>query len=234
MKVCTFRINEICPGKHNLKDPRLDHAHTLVEAKKKVHAQIETVEEKDLSVSEAILVRRANVEDLILKDLELIDARLGRDPDETEQASLIRLYAELESGKTVREATLDEADRTTLSIHSFVTDRPIIVVTEEDLVAADELLLRVYREAGYISFLTVGGSENRAWKIRQGTSAWEAAGVVHSDMQRGFIRAEIISYEDFVAAGGETEAKREGKQRLERKTYIIQDYDLVNFRFNKS
>jgi ribosome-binding ATPase YchF (GTP1/OBG family) len=79
----------------------------------------------------------------------------------------------------------------------------------------------------------VGGKENRAWLIKQGSTAWEAAGTIHSDMQKGFIRAEIIGYGDFIVAGGETEAKRAGKQRLEIKTYVMQDYDLVNFRFTK-
>ena len=76
-------------------------------------------------------------------------------------------------------------------------------------------------------------SPGAAWAIRAGTTAWDAAGSIHTDIQKGFIRAEIISFADFIAAGGETEAKRAGKQRLELKTYVMQDYDLVNFRFNK-
>ena len=63
--------------------------------------------------------------------------------------------------------------------------------------------------------------------------AWEAAGTIHTDIQKGFIRAEVTSFADFIEAGGETQAKRAGKQRLELKNYVVQDYDLVNFRFNK-
>jgi ribosome-binding ATPase YchF (GTP1/OBG family) len=66
-----------------------------------------------------------------------------------------------------------------------------------------------------------------------GITALEAAGTIHTDLQKGFIRAEIIGFEDFISAGGETQAKRAGKQRLETKQYIMQDYDVVNFRFNK-
>jgi ribosome-binding ATPase YchF (GTP1/OBG family) len=88
-------------------------------------------------------------------------------------------------------------------------------------------------ESGYICFLTVGGVENRAWLIKNGTTALDAAGAIHTDIQKGFIRAEIISYADMIAAGGETEAKRANKQRLETKTYVMQDCDLTNFRFNK-
>ena len=94
-------------------------------------------------------------------------------------------------------------------------------------------MVRAFKESGYISFLTVGGKENRAWPVRTGTTAWEAGGTIHTDIQKGFIRAEIISFADFVEAGGETQAKRAGKQRLELKTYVMQDYDLTNFRFNK-
>jgi ribosome-binding ATPase YchF (GTP1/OBG family) len=103
----------------------------------------------------------------------------------------------------------------------------------EDLQNPEALLLRAFADAGYISFLTVGGKENRAWPIRRGMTAWEAAGTIHTDIQKGFIRAEVISFADFVAAGGETQAKRAGKQRLELKPYLVQDYDLMNFRFNK-
>ena len=104
---------------------------------------------------------------------------------------------------------------------------------EAELTAPDALMVRAFKESGYVSFLTVGGKENRAWPIRAGTTAWEAGGTIHSDIQKGFIRAEIISFADFLQAGGETQAKRAGKQRLELKTYVMQDYDVVNFRFNK-
>ena len=95
------------------------------------------------------------------------------------------------------------------------------------------LILRAYAASGHISFLTVGGKENRAWTIRAGTTAWDAAGAIHSDIQKGFIRVEVISYADLVEHGGETGAKRAGRQRLEGKTCVLQDYDVVNFRFNK-
>ena len=120
-----------------------------------------------------------------------------------------------------------------VAAHSFWTNKPICIATPEDLTKPDELLLRAFAEGGFISFLTVGGKENRAWAIRKGITAWEAAGSIHTDMQKGFIRAEIISFADFEAAGGETQAKRAGKLRLETKQYIMQDCDITSFRFNK-
>ncbi|MDJ0956133.1 MAG: redox-regulated ATPase YchF [Arenicellales bacterium] len=82
------------------------------------------------------------------------------------------------------------------------------------------------------TFLTAGPKEARAWTVRTGTRAPQAAGVIHTDFERGFIRAEVISYEDYVALGGEQGAKEAGKMRLEGKDYVIQDGDVVHFRFN--
>ena len=140
---------------------------------------------------------------------------------------------QLEADRTVFEAGLDAAEREVLSMHSFWTDKPIVVAAPEELADPDPLLRRTFRESGHICFLTVGGKENRAWPIRSGSTAWEAAGTIHTDMQKGFIRAEVISYADFSQAGGEVQAKRAGKQRLEVKDYVMQDFDVVNFRFSR-
>jgi hypothetical protein len=233
MKICLYGITGIVVGKHNLKDPRLDAVDRLVEAKKKTYIQVETVDAKALVEADALLVDASGLTDLILRDLEFIETRLGREPSAAEKEALTRLGALLEKEVTVREAPLSEADRGALSIHSFVTSKPVVVAAAGELDAPEGLLMRAHREAGYVSFLTVGGKENRAWEIRAGTKAWEAAGVIHSDIQKGFIRAEIIAFQDLVDAGGETQAKRAGKQRLETRDYVMQDYDVVNFRFNK-
>lgn len=84
---------------------------------------------------------------------------------------------------------------------------------------------------GLITFFTVGPKEDRAWTIRRGSTAVEAAGKIHTDMARGFIRAEVIGYSDFVACGSEQAAKEQGKLRLEGKEYIVQDGDILHFRF---
>jgi hypothetical protein len=89
-----------------------------------------------------------------------------------------------------------------------------------------------YALLGLITFFTVGPKEARAWTVRRGASAPEAAGVIHTDFQAGFIRAETISYEDFVACGGEQGAKDAGRMRAEGKDYVVQDGDVFHFRFN--
>ena len=89
-----------------------------------------------------------------------------------------------------------------------------------------------YATLGLISFLTAGDPEVRAWTLRRGAKAIDAAGVVHSDIQRGFIRAEVVSYADFMAAGSMAKAKEDGRVRLEGKEYVVRDGDMLLFRFN--
>jgi len=89
-----------------------------------------------------------------------------------------------------------------------------------------------YDLLGLESFFTVGPDEVRAWTVRRGAFAPEAAGEIHTDLQKGFIRAEVIAYDDLMAAGGMTEAKAKCKYRLEGKEYIVKDGDILNIRFN--
>lgn len=94
------------------------------------------------------------------------------------------------------------------------------------------LIHAAYRTLGYITFFTAGPKEVHAWTTTRGATAPNAAGVIHTDFEKGFIAAEIISYEDYVSCGGEHGAKEKGKMRVEGKEYVMKDGDLVNFRFN--
>ncbi len=96
----------------------------------------------------------------------------------------------------------------------------------------NRLISEAYRLLNYISFLTVGEDEVRAWPLQCGTSAQKAAGKIHSDIERGFIRAEVVAYKDFVAKGTMVAVKAAGLARLEGKEYIVEDGDIINFRFN--
>jgi hypothetical protein len=106
----------------------------------------------------------------------------------------------------------------------------------QDLGIDEPAMNRVVREAyellGLISFFTVGEDEVRAWTIRAGMRAVQAAGKIHSDIERGFIKAETIGYDDFIAAGSMTKAKEKALLRLEGKDYLVLDGDIINFRFN--
>ncbi|MDQ2999134.1 MAG: DUF933 domain-containing protein, partial [Chloroflexota bacterium] len=126
------------------------------------------------------------------------------------------------SGKVEAElAQLDDEDAS-----AFMEDLGISTA------ARDRAISLSYGLLGLISFLTAGPDEVRAWTINRNTPAVEAAGAIHSDIQRGFIRAEIVAYDDLTKAGGMTEAKKLGTVRMEGKTYIVKDGDVCHFLFN--
>jgi ribosome-binding ATPase len=102
----------------------------------------------------------------------------------------------------------------------------------EDASALEEVVRRLSDELGLISFFTAGDKETRAWSLRRGQNALDAAATVHSDLARGFIRVEVIRWDDLVEAGSHAEAARRGLQRLEGKTYVVEDGDVLNVRFN--
>lgn len=119
--------------------------------------------------------------------------------------------------------SLDEADRTELLASYGVTESGL-----------NQLIHAAYDTLGLQSYLTAGDKEVRAWTITKGATAPQAAGVIHGDFERGFIAAEVVTYDDLLAAGSVTAARAAGKVRTEGKTYIMQPDDIVEFRFNVS
>jgi hypothetical protein len=96
----------------------------------------------------------------------------------------------------------------------------------------DQVIRAGYSLLELLTFFTVGKREVRAWTVRAGSTAPQAAGRIHTDFERGFIRAEVTSYDDFVSLGGEQASKEAGKLRLEGKNYIVSEGDIMHFRFN--
>ena len=96
----------------------------------------------------------------------------------------------------------------------------------------DKLIRASYDLLGLLSYLTSGEDETRAWTIKKGTKAPQAAGKIHTDFERGFIRAEVINYQDLLDCGSSAAAKEKGLMRLEGKEYVVQDGDVILFRFN--
>jgi len=233
MKISAFAIPEAVLGKHNVKNDKLDQADKLVSAKKKTYPQVELEGEDAAMEADAIIIPKDAKMDLILRDLDFVETRLSKAPDEKEKIILNKMKTALEKEDFISGVGLSDQEKEVISGYGLLTLKPVVVINKEELENPGVLLARVLAESGFISFLTVGDKENRAWLIKQGTTAWQAAGVIHSDIQQGFIRAEIISFADFISCGGETGAKQAGKMRLEQKEYVMQDADLVNFRFNK-
>jgi ribosome-binding ATPase YchF (GTP1/OBG family) len=138
-------------------------------------------------------------------------------PYEHKNSDMVALAGKIEAEL----AQLDDDDA-----QVFMEDLGITAAARDRVIASSYTLL------GLMSFLTAGPDEVRAWTIRRNTPAVEAAGAIHSDIQRGFIRAEIVAYDDLIRAGGMPEAKKQGTVRMEGKTYIVKDGDVCHFLFN--
>jgi ribosome-binding ATPase len=102
----------------------------------------------------------------------------------------------------------------------------------EGVSALEDVVRRLFASLDLISFFTAGDTETRAWTLRSGETALDAAGAVHTDIARGFIRCEVIQWDDLVACGSHAEARKRGLERLEGKTYVVRDGDVLNIRFN--
>lgn len=233
MKISAFAIDQIALGKQNIKETRLDQADKLVKAKKKTYPQVDLVGQEGAFEADVIIIPAEAKMDLILQDLDFVETRLTKAPPDNEKTILNKMKVALEKEEFISSVGLSAVEKEVISGYGLLTIKPVVVINKEELEDLGSLLAKVVAQSGYICFLTVGDKENRAWLIKQGTTAWESSGAIHSDIQQGFIRAEIISFADFIACGGETQAKQAGKMRLELKDYIMQDADLVNFRFNK-
>src|SRR5258707_1955944 len=127
MKIALFGITDLKVGKHNLKDPRFDQTDKLVEADKKTYAQVDAIGEDQLLDADAILATNDNKADLILKDLEFVETRLGRDPLPAEREALEKIKALLESEKFLFNSGLAPEVFQPVSAHSFYTNKPITV-----------------------------------------------------------------------------------------------------------
>jgi GTP-binding protein YchF len=146
-----------------------------------------------------------------------------------------------DTGKLKKELSLSEHQEI-LPISAKVEEDLISFSAEEAQDYLDELGLKesglnaviraAYRLLGLHTYFTAGPKEARAWTVRIGAKAPEAAGVIHTDFEKGFIKAETISYQDFVDAGGELSAKEKGKMRMEGKDYVVKDGDVMHFKFN--
>lgn len=173
-----------------------------------------------------------NQAQLLTSKKMLYIANVGEDEigdKDNDKVKAIREYAANEDSEVIvisakieeEIATLDDEDK-----EMFLED---LGIEEPGL---DRLIRTTYDLLGLSTYFTAGVQEVRAWTFKQGMTAPQCAGIIHTDFERGFIRAEVTSYDDYVQHGGENGAKEAGRQRLEGKDYIMQDGDIVHFRFN--
>jgi ribosome-binding ATPase YchF (GTP1/OBG family) len=210
---------------------------------------------------DAVADREALVLEMVIADRDHVEGRLERvrtqaksgDPRLREEVvALERVLAHAEDGRPLSEYP-DELPRELEPL----TTKPLVVVEngpagidlklEAELAelppeeaaefrdgpsALESVLRQIFEAADLITFITAGDTETRAWTLRRGENALDAAGEIHTDIARGFIRCEVIRWDDLVEAGSRAEAGRRGLQRVEGRTYVVEDGDVLNVRFN--
>ena len=223
---------ELCLADLDSVEKRLDRvSRTAKSGNKEARAEEAVLEKVKKVVEEAIPARQAELSEdelELIKDLNLLTlkptlyvANVSEDEaataeNDNEYVAKVKEYAQKENAGVV--------------VISAKVESEIAELDEEE---ANEFLSDLgLDESGLNTFLTAGEDECRAWTIKVGTKAPQAAGKIHSDIERGFIRAEIVSYDDLVASGSVAAAREKGQVRVEGKDYIMQDGDVTHFRFN--
>ena len=149
--------------------------------------------------------------------------------DDNEYVKKVKEYAKLENAKVIKVCAKIEEELSQLDDNDH---KDMLEALGIKMSGLDQLIKATYDLLGLATYFTVGKDEVRAWTFRKGMNAKECAGIIHTDFEKGFIRAEIMSYEDLIECGSELKVKEAGKARLEGKDYIMQDGDICHFRFN--
>jgi len=221
-------------GKANIVDERVDRLEEMFDSKKKVYIQAEMIyDPAKISEADGIITDQELKLDLILSDLDFIETRLSRAESEEEKNLLGRLKMELEKENLLNGINLSDSEKKIISSFQLRTIKPVYLAGSEEKENKDAILFKAYYNFGYSSFFTAAEKEARAWSIKNGMAAPEAAGAIHSDIQRGFIRAEVVHFDDLIKSGSLSAARQAGLLKLENKEYVVQDGDWMLFRFNK-
>ena len=220
---------------------RLERAKKLLKGDKSYQTEIDLLEKVRETLEQgkpARILELSEEEKEIIKDsflltmkpiLYVTNVSENEIAEDNEYVKQVREYAKNENAKVIKLCVKIEEELSGLEDNDKKEMLEALGMDESGL---DKVIKESYDLLGLMSFLTAGKPEVRAWTIKKGTKAPEAAGKIHSDIQRGFIRAEVVSYDDLIKLGSLNEAKEKGLVRSEGKDYIMQDGDVVLFRFN--
>lgn len=232
MKIAVLGLEDFSLGKKNLPDERLEKLKESLHPPKATYIEIEFIGEDKLKYADGILAKEDSKLNLIISDLEIIEDRLSKLEEGFEYTLFLRCKENLEKENLLSEITLTPEELKTLSSHNPITLKPITFLDKDKLSSIPEIIQRVYSNLGMICFYTYNEKELRSWPIKKGKTVYEASGLIHSDIQKGFIKAEVVNYEEIIKSGGLNQAKGRGLVRLEEKDYIVKDGDLIQIRFS--
>ena len=224
-------------------EKRLDKAQKMLKADKKYQAEIELIKRIKETLEQgkpARSIEYIEEEKELVKDMFLLTSKpilyitnVSEDeltnPENNEYVKKVQEYAKQENAEVIPVCVKVEEELSGLEEADKAEMLEALRIEESGL---DKLIKKSYDLLGLMSFLTAGEPEVRAWTIKKGTKAPQAAGKIHSDIERGFIKAEVVSYDDLIREGSMVAAREKGLIRSEGKEYIMQDGDIVLFKFN--
>lgn len=224
---------------------RLQKTQKAVKGDKTLAVEVDLIQKAMAVMEEGKSIRTLNLSDEekeLVKSFNLLSSKpiiyvanvseedLANEGNTNSHVESVRKFASTEDAEVVVVSAQIEEEISQLPEEERIEFLRVLGLEKSGL---DKLVQASYRLLGLISFLTAGPPESRAWTIKSGTPAPQAAGKIHSDIERGFIRAEVIAYEDLMEHGGNmASAKEKGLVRIEGKEYIMKDGDVVHFRFN--
>ena len=217
-------------------DKRIDNAKKKIKADKKYQEELDVFEKIKKVLEEGKLAQTISFteeEKEIIKDAFLYVANVSEEQlnnvENDEKVNIVKKYAKEQGAEVIALCVKIEEELASLTDDEEKEMLEALGLKESGL---DKVIKASYDLLGLMSFLTAGEPEVRAWTIKKGTKAPQAAGKIHSDIERGFIKAEVVSYDDLMREGSMVAAKEKGLVRSEGKEYIMQDGDIVLFKFN--
>ena len=185
----------------------------------------------DYEAADAIAISRQRVLDLLIHDIDKLETRRDRTEDPEEQAAIGRVLVELENDVPVCDQTLSDPEREYMRILSPVSLKPTLVI-DSDTIEANDIIPPAMAKAGVMFFYTSGKPEVHAWFVDCGSDAVTCAGKIHSDLARGFVKAEIVPVDDLLKCHSLQDARKQGLTRLVDHDFVIPDHTVIDIRFN--
>ena len=224
-----FTALELPEGKIKYIDQKLIALEKKCEPDKVSPFFVEFIKDQ-LVQTDALVFAKKNILDLLILDMEKCEARLINSDDTGEKEFLKKCLSYLEKETPLCEAEFSEKEQKYLKTLSPLSAKPVVII--DDISETNELIKKVLEKSGIIFFYTAGKDDVHAWPVNAGSDIVACAGKIHTDLARGFIKADIVSFNDFMKCHNMNDAKSKGFAKLVDRDYIIKDGDIIEIRFN--
>jgi ribosome-binding ATPase len=185
---------------------------------------------EDFVHADALVVPGSQILDLLILDMEKIESRLNRITDEKEKALMEQCMEKLEEEVPLCDVAFNDEEKELLLGAALLSIKPVIQVEGNEEV--NDIIIQALEKAGYMFFYTSGPSESHAWFVKKGSTILECAGKIHTDLARGFIKGDIVSFDDYMNCHNFNECKSKGVVKVVDRDYIVAPNEVIEIRFN--